>query len=124
MRQHGWLLGRAHQAPRDQSSRFWVAQPHRPSRLSQPWDRDFATVSGEAGAQLWGPRKSARSLKAISWGSLASMKSQTPGAHLRSSASLPSLSRLVTMKMNGPAMTLPCLLRIAIPNRGSSGSRA
>src|SRR5437588_10967510 len=53
------------------------------------------------------PSSFAYSLNAIRRGSLASMKSQSPGTRLLSSSSFPSLSLLVAMKMNGSDMVPP-----------------
>src|SRR6202158_4327371 len=47
------------------------------------------------------------SLKAISRGSLASMKSTNPGTRCLSASSFPVLSLFVAMNMNGPGIKLP-----------------
>src|ERR1700716_3006356 len=53
------------------------------------------------------PSSLAYSLNAISRGSFASMNSQRSGTRLVSSSSLPFLSLLVAMKINGPDMAAP-----------------
>src|SRR3954452_12004214 len=55
-------------------------------------------------------RGSFASLNAMRRGSFASMKSESSGTRLFSSSSLPSLSLLVAMKMNGPGISTPCIL--------------
>src|SRR6266567_2123070 len=59
------------------------------------------------------------SLKAISRGSCASIKRASSGTRCCSASNLPSLSRLVAMKMNGPGMEPPLVWVLRLTGPGS-----